>query len=142
MIDNITLFYWQLNKIVKVYNRIRIVCSHEFSCFITHLNSKSFTNLYVCVKLYEGVGPGCCVDFVTILVVKLLYTEFLQSAYLWKGFLEWHRIVDYSFKLRRRLGHHLGEIIKEGIGVLLAEVHLGQGEEAGLLLDDVTAYFT
>ena len=61
-------------------------------CFLRfqrlHLNSKSVTNLYVCVKLYEGVGPGCCVDFVTILVVKLLWTEFLQSASSGKEILE------------------------------------------------------
>ena len=38
--------------------------------------------------------------------------------------------------------HHLGEIVKEVKGSLFAELPVGQGEEAGLLLDDVTAYFT
>ena len=41
--------------------------------------------------------------------------------------------------LWRRLGHHLCQIIEEGIGSLFAEVHLRQGEEARLLLDNVTA---
>ena len=49
---------------------VGLLCFLEFHR--SHLNSKSFTNLYVCVKLYEWVGPGCCVDFVTILIVKLL----------------------------------------------------------------------
>ena len=35
--------------------------------------------------------------------------------------------------------HHLGEIVEEVKGSLFAELPLGQGEEAGLLLDDVTA---
>ena len=35
--------------------------------------------------------------------------------------------------------HHLGEIVKEVKGSLFAELPLSQGEEAGLLLDDVTA---
>ena len=34
--------------------------------------------------------------------------------------------------------HHLGEILKEVKGSLFAELPLGQGEEARLLLDDVT----
>ena len=37
---------------------------------------------------------------------------------------------------------HLGEIIEKGISSLFAEVHLGQGEKAGLLLDNITAIFT
>ena len=32
----------------------------------------------------------------------------------------------------------LCQIIKEGIGSLFAEVHFRQGEEAGLLLDNIT----
>ena len=35
--------------------------------------------------------------------------------------------------------HHLGEIVKEVKGSLFAELPLSQGEEAGLLLNDVTA---
>jgi hypothetical protein len=34
----------------------------------------------------------------------------------------------------------LGKIIKEGISISFAEVHLSQGEESGLLLDDVMKY--
>ena len=38
-----------------------------------------------------------------------------------------------------RLEHHLGEIVEEVKGSIFAELPLSQGEEAGLLLDDVTA---
>ena len=34
--------------------------------------SEFMDHLYVGVELYERVGPRCCVDFVTILIVKLL----------------------------------------------------------------------
>ena len=66
----------------------------------------------------------------------------LQSACLRKEILEciWPQIAELV--LWKRLGHHLCQVIEEGIGSLFAEVHLGQGEEAGLLLDNVTANCT
>lgn len=35
------------------------------------------------------------------------------------------------------LPSHLGQVVQEGVGRLLAELLLGEGEEAGLLLDDI-----
>ena len=70
----------------------------------------------------------------TILVVKFLLTETLQYAFFVEG--------DLEMCMLSNIGQHLGKIIKEGISISFAEVHLSQGEEAGLLLDDVTENFT
>ena len=105
-------------------------------------------HLYVGVELYERVGPRCCVDFVTVLIVELLDTlrwriswNIISGCWLLASIFygtenvagQLKRISCFSWE-----GPNLGEIIEKSKGDLLAEVLLSQGEETGLLLDDVT----
>ena len=84
--------------------------------------------LYVGVKLYERVRPRRGVDFVTVLIVELLAKKF--------QFPQGTQNNPKNIFGRER---NLGEVVEKSVGSLLAEVHLRQGEETGLLLDNVTA---
>ena len=102
--------------------------------------------LDVGVELDEGVGPCGRVNLVPVLAVELLGAA--HHFYLIQNTnYPLHNPAPTttcslpppapSHHLPLQSSSHLGQVVQEGVGRLLAELLLGESEEAGLLLDDI-----